>query len=75
MFSFIVKYVFYNSIGESSNLEYLCLGDSDYEEELELDGIYIYLYFLPNFLKEMTKIQSIPKSMWEATVMKKHPGK
>jgi hypothetical protein len=50
---------FFGGIGESSNLEYLCLGDSDYEEELELD--------------EMTKIQSIPKSMWEATVMKKHP--
>jgi len=41
------------------DLDYLCLGKDEFEEELELD--------------EMAKMQNIPKSLWEATCMKKHP--
>eukprot|EP01114_Cavostelium_apophysatum_P000982 TRINITY_DN10849_c0_g1_i1.p1 TRINITY_DN10849_c0_g1~~TRINITY_DN10849_c0_g1_i1.p1 ORF type:complete len:988 (-),score=251.34 TRINITY_DN10849_c0_g1_i1:62-3025(-) len=43
----------------SKELQYLCLGKDEFEEEFELD--------------EMAKMKNIPKSMWEAFAMKKHP--
>ncbi|PRP84110.1 hypothetical protein PROFUN_04101 [Planoprotostelium fungivorum] len=42
-----------------NGLSYLCLGNIDYEEEIEMD--------------EISKVNALPKNMWEGAAMKRHP--
>jgi len=43
-----------------NELSYICLGGIDYQEEIEMD--------------EISKVNALPKSMWEAAAMKRHPN-
>jgi hypothetical protein len=57
----------------SGDIDYLCVGRDDFEEEFEADGIFLVTLLEIHIFVEIAKMQALPKSSWEAMAMRRHP--